>query len=297
MAEQIFDRDATQKIGKQIVLPLSRAVEISIKSLKIRFWRSIITVSSIILAIAFLAYILVNTTMVRALKEGPEAELQSLVQKQQELQNVPAAGTADELAWLRQLIAEKKQVRDKLRVALQSEGGSDETEAAELAGGSRDGDAGSGPPSVGGSQRSAIGSFFSEMKATDYWLISLALLVCFVGIVNAMLMSVTERFREIGTMKCLGALDSFIVKLFLLESVFQGALGTVLGIVLGLLLAMIRSWWLYGGPVFTYMPWFGLLLCIVLAQAIGTLLSMLAAVFPARAAARMQPVDALRAEQ
>jgi len=296
MADQIFDRDATKKIGKQIVLPLSRAIEISIKSLKIRFWRSIITVSSIILAIAFLAYILVNTTIVRAMKEGPEAELQSLMQRQQELQN--AGGTTDdELASLKQLIAEKKQVRDKLRVALQSEGGSEDSETAEAAGSSADGLPERGQQPVGGSSKSAIGSFFSEMKATDYWLISLALLVCFVGIVNAMLMSVTERFREIGTMKCLGALDSFIVKLFLLESVFQGALGTILGIFVGLLLAVVRSWWLYGKPVFTYMPWFGLLLCVVLAQAIGTLLSMLAAVFPARAAARMQPVDALRAEQ
>ncbi|HUU69045.1 MAG TPA: ABC transporter permease, partial [Planctomycetota bacterium] len=85
MAEQIFDRDVSQKIGKQIVLPLSRAIEISIKSLKIRFWRSIITVSSIILAIAFLAYILANTTMVRALKQGPEDDLQSLMHRQQEL--------------------------------------------------------------------------------------------------------------------------------------------------------------------------------------------------------------------
>ncbi|HUW34998.1 MAG TPA: FtsX-like permease family protein [Planctomycetota bacterium] len=283
MAEQIFDRDVSQKIGKQIVLPLSRAIEISIKSLKIRFWRSIITVSSIILAIAFLAYILANTTMVRALKQGPEDDLQSLMHRQQELQNSPSGNAADELASLKQQIAQKKQIRDKLRVALQAEGGSDETEAADA---------------VGAPQgTSAVGSFFSEMKATDYWLISLALLVCFVGIVNAMLMSVTERFREIGTMKCLGALDSFIVKLFLLESVFQGALGTALGIAVGLLLAVVRSWALYGRPVFTYMPWGGLLLCAVLAQAVGTLLSMIAAVFPARAAARMQPVEALRAEQ
>ena len=48
------------------------------------------------------------------------------------------------------------------------------------------------------------------------WLLGLALLVAFVGILNAMLMSVTERFREIGTMKCLGALDGFIVRLFLI---------------------------------------------------------------------------------
>ena len=47
------------------------------------------------------------------------------------------------------------------------------------------------------------------------WLVVMSLLVSAVGITNSMLMSVTERYKEIGTMKCLGALDSFIVKLFL----------------------------------------------------------------------------------
>ena len=46
----------------------------------------------------------------------------------------------------------------------------------------------------------------------------MSLLVCTVGITNSMLMAVTERFKEIGTMKCLGALDSFVVVLFMLES-------------------------------------------------------------------------------
>ncbi len=49
------------------------------------------------------------------------------------------------------------------------------------------------------------------------WLVVMSLLVCTVGITNSMLMAVTERFKEIGTMKCLGALDSFVVLLFLLE--------------------------------------------------------------------------------
>src|SRR5215207_9369918 len=74
----------------------------------------------------------------------------------------------------------------------------------------------------------------ADAKLQSRWLIGLALLVAFVGILNSMLMSVTERFREIGTMKCLGALDGFIVKLFLLESLFQGFVGTVLGVILGL---------------------------------------------------------------
>ena len=58
----------------------------------------------------------------------------------------------------------------------------------------------------------------ADARLQRRWVVGLALLVAFVGIVNAMLMSVTERFREIGTMKCLGALDGFIVKLFVIES-------------------------------------------------------------------------------
>ena len=83
---------------------------------------------------------------------------------------------------------------------------------------------------------------------------SLSLLVCVVGIANAMLMSVTERFREIGTMKCLGALDSFIIKLFLLESTFQGVAGTLVGIVIGLVLTTALAMLDYGHFIFTYFP-------------------------------------------
>ena len=73
MVDDMFDGEIDRKIGKQIVLPLRKAVEISLKSLRIRFWRSLITVSSIILAIAFLSSVLVNTTRVRARKKCPAA--------------------------------------------------------------------------------------------------------------------------------------------------------------------------------------------------------------------------------
>src|SRR5207245_11646074 len=81
----------------------------------------------------------------------------------------------------------------------------------------------------------------SNDRIQTRWLIGLALLVAFVGILNAMLMSVTERFREIGTMKCLGALDGFIIKLFLLESLFHGVIGTIVGIVLGIGLSLLSA--------------------------------------------------------
>src|SRR5437762_13903572 len=86
------------------------------------------------------------------------------------------------------------------------------------------------------------------------WLVGLALLVAFVGILNAMLMSVTERFREIGTMKCLGALDGFIIKLFLIESLFQGAVGTLVGVLLGLALSLIAASISFGRFAWTNLP-------------------------------------------
>ena len=63
----------------------------------------------------------------------------------------------------------------------------------------------------------------------DRWLVGMALLTCTVGIANAMLMSVTERFREIGTMKCLGAENGTVVKLFLIESALIGGVGSAAG--------------------------------------------------------------------
>ena len=135
-----------------------------------------------------------------------------------------------------------------------------------------------------------------EERSKQAWLISLSLLVCVVGIANAMLMSVTERFREIGTMKCLGALDSFIIKLFLLESTFQGAAGTAVGIVLGLLLTLTLAFLDYGLFVFDYFPIAGILQSALAAIVSGTLLSLVGAMLPAYKAAKMEPVEAMRTD-
>src|SRR5687768_17007013 len=94
----------------------------------------------------------------------------------------------------------------------------------------------------------------ADARIQSRWLVGLALLVAFVGILNAMLMSVTERFREIGTMKCLGALDSFIVKLFLIESLFQGVVGTIVGVAVGLALSMLSLSSTYGRHAWRNVP-------------------------------------------
>ena len=150
---------------------------------------------------------------------------------------------------------------------------------------------------TGVTKEEAVDDKRDEMKQTQIWLISLSLAVAFIGIVNAMLMSVTERFREIGTMKCLGALDSFITRLFFLESVFQGMLGTLIGIVIGLGVSLAWKAVRYGTEA--YMSgdlWLAILRHSVFAFFVGTLISVLAAYFPARSAARMAPVDAMRAD-
>ena len=125
----------------------------------------------------------------------------------------------------------------------------------------------------------------------------MALLTCAVGIANAMLMSVTERFREIGTMKCLGAPDGLVVKLFLLESSMLGIVGAVLGIVLGVVVGLLAALLQFGTYGVTYFPQVEALQVLGGAILAGLLLAVIGAVYPAAVAARMTPVDALRVEE
>jgi|GEM_PF-1458440 len=131
----------------------------------------------------------------------------------------------------------------------------------------------------------------------DIWLIVMALMTCAVGIANAMLMSVTERFREIGTMKCLGAQDSLVVKLFLLESAFLGVVGAAGGIVIGVVVSLLASVLQYGTYGLTYFPVIDAIPTIIWSVLGGIILSVAGAVYPAYAASRMKPVDALRVDE
>jgi putative ABC transport system permease protein len=135
-----------------------------------------------------------------------------------------------------------------------------------------------------------------QAKMETRWMVGLALLISFVGIVNAMLMSVTERFREIGTMKCLGAMDGLIIQLFLMESTFQGIVGTVCGILCGTALAYAEGLSKYGGEVWGLIPMAAQAKTLGICLLSGTALTVFGALYPARQAARMNPVDAMRSE-
>ena len=224
--------------GREIVLPMSKAVEISIRSLRIRFGRSLITTSGIVLAIAFLMSVWSQNEIISSQRQANESEINLELQKNG-VETLTAEGAA---------VSEEAQAR------------------------------------------------LDEESSKQTWLISLSLLVCVVGIANAMLMSVTERYREIGTMKCLGALDSFIIKLFLLESTFQGVAGTLAGIVVGLVMTMMLALIDYGMFVFQYFPTGGILRSALAAIVSGTLLSLIGAMLPAYKAAKMEPVEAMRSD-
>ena len=128
-------------------------------------------------------------------------------------------------------------------------------------------------------------------------LICLSLVTCLVGILNSMLMSVSERIKEIGTLKCLGALDSFIVKTYFIESSLQGIIGTLMGVAIGLLVAFGVSVCSFHSHVARHFPWGQAAGSVGISILIGSLLSIVASIAPAYIAARKQPVDAMRVEE
>ena len=214
-------------IEKQIVLPWSKALQMTRENIFVRLGRSAITASGIFLGIAFLSAVLFSSSVAR---------LQAVL--------------------------------DLEKYGITHEAG--------------------------------------ELQARIIWLAAMSLVVATVGIVNSMLMSVTERYKEIGTMKCLGALDSFIVRLFLLEAGLLGILGSAAGAILGagvmMLMSVGKLGWAGAGRAWVTpavelgglsIPlWLGVVLSIVM----GGALSILASMYPAWRAAKMPPAAALRSE-
>ena len=131
------------------------------------------------------------------------------------------------------------------------------------------------------------------IEAYQYWMAMIALLVCGVGIVNSMLMSVTERYQEIGTIKCLGATNTNVLLIFLIEAVLLGLLGGVIGAVVGWAAAVViytvQGFAVFSGNLLVlYLQYF----VYAIVAALG--LSVVAAAYPAYYAAKLNPVEALR---
>lgn len=129
-----------------------------------------------------------------------------------------------------------------------------------------------------------------------WWLIIMSLLVCGVGIGNSMLMAVVERFKEIGTMKCLGALDSFVIVLFMLESGMMGVVASVLGWLLGFVSIILIAGFSRGWDIVANIELARVIATLGWAMVVGLVLTILATIFPALQAASMPAANALRSE-
>lgn len=217
---------STRLPNKQVVLPFIKSVEIAVKSIRVRFFRSLITTMSLILAISFYSYIKINSSVAaHVFLSGDKAAVRTLIT----LGYDPATSA----------------------------------------------DAGQSDPK-------------------ERWILFLSLLVCVVGIVNTQLMAVTERFREIGTMKCLGALDRFILRLFLIEAALQGILGAAIGALAGALISVAATFIRFGLSALMFINLPDLALILMKSVALGCSLSILGVLYPALLAAKMQPVEAMK---
>ena len=117
----------------------------------------------------------------------------------------------------------------------------------------------------------------------------IALLVGGIGVMNIMLVSVTERTREIGTRKALGAKNSSIRAQFIVEAIIICLIGGVIGLILGITAGIVLSNYM-GYPAMPSIG--GIVISLVFSMGIGLFFGY----FPANKAAQMNPIDALRYE-
>jgi ABC-type antimicrobial peptide transport system permease subunit len=127
---------------------------------------------------------------------------------------------------------------------------------------------------------------------------SLALAVASLGIVNTLVMAILERRREIGIMKAIGASDGDVKKLFFVEAGCMGALGGAVGVAMGWTIGKVinigTNIYLQRQEIrpesFWYVPWW----LVLAALGFSVVVSLLAGLYPAARAARLDPVEALR---
>ena len=140
------------------------------------------------------------------------------------------------------------------------------------------------PDAIAGLRDSILGPVFIVILAVP----GIALLVGSIVIMNIMLVAVTERTKEIGIRKALGARQADILKQFLLEAGTLAAIGGFTGLILAQLLGYIISAFL----IKTIIPWYA----AVIAIGVSALVGILAGLYPAWQAARLDPIEALRAD-
>jgi len=140
--------------------------------------------------------------------------------------------------------------------------------------------------------RDEISSRVDSILYLLYVLLAMSVVISLFGIVNTLVLSITERTREIGMLRAIGLTRSQLRRMVRYESVITSGIGGVIGIIIGVALAWVFSLGLEDEGIVFRIPWLQLLIFLVVAVLAG----VLAAVLPARRAAKLDPLDALHYE-
>jgi putative ABC transport system permease protein len=139
------------------------------------------------------------------------------------------------------------------------------------------------------SLKGAFASVAGVVRIGAFVISFIALVAAGIGIMNIMLVSVTERTKEIGVRKSIGARSRDILRQFLTEAVFISEAGGILGIILGVIGGDLLAVWLKVDIIFPYgWAFAGLLVCSAIGIGFG--------LYPAYRAAALDPIEALRYE-
>jgi len=140
----------------------------------------------------------------------------------------------------------------------------------------------------------SITSTLSTMTTFVMAIAGISLLVAATSIFNVMMMSVTERVREIGIMRSIGTQKSEVMKMFIYEAVILGVIGAIIGAILSLAIGWIVVLAMVGSTDYFFSP--GSIVYIPSAMLVGIVICVVSGVYPAWRASNLDPIEALRAE-
>jgi putative ABC transport system permease protein len=145
----------------------------------------------------------------------------------------------------------------------------------------------------GVSSQDSLLDIYNQLTGATYLVLTavsaVALMIGGIGVMNIMLVSVTERTKEIGIRKAVGATRLSILTQFLIEAVVLTGIGGIIGLIIGEIASILMNTY---SPLPAFVPWWAIVVGIGVSAAVGIVFGL----YPAWKAARLDPIDALRYE-
>lgn len=149
------------------------------------------------------------------------------------------------------------------------------------------------PDNFGISSQDSLLDIYNQLTGATYLVLTavsaVALMIGGIGVMNIMLVSVTERTKEIGIRKAVGATQIGILSQFLIEAVVLTGIGGLIGLAIGEIASLLMNKF---SPLPAYIPWWAIVIGIGVSAGVGIVFGL----YPAWKAARLDPIEALRYE-